>query len=69
MPNTGPPLDDAAVVSSVLLTGEAAGLCEVASSGCITVGREGEQLAPMGELYALGVGSSPTTARASPTPA
>ena len=23
--------------------------------GCITVGREGEQLAPMGELYALGV--------------
>ncbi len=55
MPNTRPPLDDAAVVSSVLATGAAAGLCEVVSSGCITVGREGSRLAPMGELYALGV--------------
>ncbi len=55
MPNTRPALDDAAVVSSVLATGAAAGLCEVVSSGCITVGRAGEQLAPMGELYALGV--------------
>ena len=55
MPNTRPALDDAAVVSSVLATGRAAGLCEVVSSGCITVGREGQQLAPMGELYALGV--------------
>ena len=55
MPNTRPPLDDAAVVSSVLATGAAVGLCEVVSSGCITVGREGRQLAPMGELYALGV--------------
>jgi dihydroorotase len=55
MPNTRPALDDAAVVSSVLATGAAAGLCEVVSSGCITVARAGEQLAPMGELYALGV--------------
>jgi dihydroorotase len=55
MPNTRPALDDAAVVSSVLATGKAAGLCEVVSSGCITVARAGEQLAPMGELYALGV--------------
>jgi dihydroorotase len=55
MPNTRPALDDAAVVSSVLVTGKAVGLCEVVSSGCITVGRAGEQLAPMGELYALGV--------------
>ena len=55
MPNTRPPLDDAAVVSSVLATAEAVGLCEVASSGCITKGRLGEQLAPMGELHALGV--------------
>jgi dihydroorotase len=55
MPNARPALDDAAVVSSVLATGKAVGLCEVVSSGCITVGRAGEQLAPMGELYALGV--------------
>ena len=55
MPNTRPALDDAAVVSSVLALGKDAGLCEVVSSGCITVARAGEQLAPMGELYALGV--------------
>jgi dihydroorotase len=55
MPNTRPPLDDAAVVSSVLAKAASVGLCEVVSSGCITVGREGKQLAPMGELHALGV--------------
>jgi dihydroorotase len=55
MPNTRPALDDAAVVSSVLALGREAGLCDVVSSGCITVARAGEQLAPMGELYALGV--------------
>ena len=44
MPNTRPALDDAAVVSSVLATGKAAGLCEVVSSGCITVGRAGQQI-------------------------
>jgi dihydroorotase len=54
MPNTRPPLDDAAVVASVLAAGRAAP-CDVASSGCITKGRRGEELAPMGELYALGV--------------
>jgi dihydroorotase len=55
MPNTRPPLDAASVVASVLRTGEAEGLCQVASSGCITMGREGRELAPMGEMYALGV--------------
>src|SRR5262249_36244419 len=55
MPNTRPALDDAAVVSLVLALGKQAGLCDVVSSGCITVARAGEQLAPMGELYALGV--------------
>jgi dihydroorotase len=54
MPNTRPPLDDAAVVASVLASGRAAP-CDVASSGCITKGRRGEELAPMGELHALGV--------------
>jgi dihydroorotase len=54
MPNTEPPLDDAAVVASVLAAGRAA-TCEVASSGCITKGRRGDELAPMGEMHALGV--------------
>jgi dihydroorotase len=54
MPNTEPPLDDAAVVASVLASGRDAA-CEVLSSACITKGRRGEELAPMGELHALGV--------------
>ncbi len=54
MPNTTPPLDDAAVVAAVLARGAAAA-CEVLSSGCITRGREGREMAPLGELYGLGV--------------
>jgi dihydroorotase len=54
MPNTQPPLDDASTVGAVLATGRDA-ICDVASSGCITKGRRGEELAPMGELHALGV--------------
>jgi dihydroorotase len=54
MPNTEPPLDDAAVVGSVLAAG-ARSSCDVVSSGCITKGRRGSELAPMGELYARGV--------------
>jgi dihydroorotase len=54
MPNTEPPQDDPAVVSSVLAKG-ARSLCDVHAAGAITVGRAGEALAPMGELYALGV--------------
>jgi dihydroorotase len=54
MPNTEPPFDDAAVVASVLAAGREA-TCEVVSSGCISKGRRGEELAPMGEMHALGV--------------
>lgn len=54
MPNTEPTVDNAAVVSQVLNLGKR-GLCEVFTAGAITVGREGEQLAPMGEMAALGV--------------
>jgi dihydroorotase len=54
MPNTEPPLDDAAVVQSVLERGRDAA-CAVHVAGCITKARRGEELAPMGELYDLGV--------------
>lgn len=54
MPNTTPPLDDPTVVAAVLAAGTRAA-CEVVSSGTITRGRAGEELAPMGELHALGV--------------
>ena len=54
MPNTRPPLDDAAVVASVLAAGRVAA-CEVVAAGSVTKGRGGKELAPMGELHALGV--------------
>lgn len=54
MPNTTPTIDCAAVVELVTHLGKEA-LCDVAVAGAITVGRVGEQLAPMGEMAALGV--------------
>jgi dihydroorotase len=54
MPNTEPAIDSASVVREVLDLGKAA-LCDVHIAGAITVGREGEQLAPMAEMAALGV--------------
>ena len=54
MPNTNPPIDTAAVVEQVHRAGRAAP-CHVMSSGCITKGRAGEELAPLGELHGLGV--------------
>ena len=47
MPNTNPPIDTAAVVEQVLRAGRVAP-CQVVSSGCITKGRAGEELAPLG---------------------
>ncbi len=55
MPNTEPPHDSLAVVQMVRRLGQEAGLCDVHPSGCITMGRAGEQLAPLGELAAAGV--------------
>ena len=54
MPNTNPAIDSAAVVRQVLDLGRKAA-CEVFTAGAITVGRAGEQLAPMAEMAALGV--------------
>jgi dihydroorotase len=55
MPNTTPAIDCAAVVEQVLRMGRSTGLCEVLVAGAITVGRAGEQLAPMAEMAELGV--------------
>jgi len=54
MPNTIPAIDSAAVVREVLELGRTAP-CDVYSSGAITVGRNGEHLAPLAEMAALGV--------------
>lgn len=54
MPNTTPPIDSASAVRDVLALGESAA-CQVAVAGAITLGRRGEQLAPLGEMAELGV--------------
>lgn len=55
MPNTEPAQDSLSTIEFVRRQGRAAGLCEVAPAGCITMGRAGETLAPLGELAAAGV--------------
>lgn len=55
MPNTEPSQDSRIVVEFVRSQGERAGLCEVIPSGCITVGRAGQALAPYSELRDAGV--------------
>jgi len=54
MPNTNPPLDSADAVRNVFELAYTA-TAEVAVAGAITVGREGNHLAPMAEMAALGV--------------
>jgi len=54
MPNTTPAIDSASVVRDVQELGRTA-LCDIEVAGAITVGRAGEQLAPMAEMAALGV--------------
>ncbi|MGH8998406.1 MAG: amidohydrolase family protein, partial [Acidimicrobiia bacterium] len=54
MPNTDPPIDSAAVVGHILRAARGAS-CAVFPSGCISRGRDGAELAPLGELYDLGV--------------
>ena len=55
MPNTEPSQDSRIVVDFVRAQGVRAGLCEVLPSGCITVGRAGQALAPYSELRDAGV--------------
>lgn len=55
MPNTNPAHDSVTVIEFVLEQGRKAGLLDVFPSGCITMGRQGEALAPLAELSAAGV--------------
>jgi dihydroorotase len=54
MPNTEPAVDDVTTARYVLERGRDAP-CAVHTAAAITVGRAGERLAPMGELYDVGV--------------
>ncbi len=55
MPNTNPAIDSVGIVRQVRELGERAALVDVHVAGAITVGRKGEQLAPMAEMAAAGV--------------
>lgn len=55
MPNTEPAQDSLATIEFVRAQGRRAALCDVVPAGCITLGRAGEHLAPLGELAAAGV--------------
>ena len=51
MPNTQPPLDNPAVIEGVYRKARKLGLADLFPVGCITRGREGEELAEMGLMY------------------
>lgn len=55
MPNTDPPLDDPKLVADVAERGAEIGLVEVGVAAAVTMGRAGEELAPLDELYEAGV--------------
>jgi len=56
MPNTTPPIDDAAMVEAALAAAAACGSpVRLLPFGSATAGRAGERLAPLGELAAAGV--------------
>jgi dihydroorotase len=55
MPNTEPPLDNKNTVEFVKATAAAEGVIRVLPIGCISRGREGQELADMGALVKAGV--------------
>lgn len=54
MPNTNPPIDNAALVEYVLNRGKRSGLINVMTTACITKGLGGAELTEMAELKASG---------------
>jgi dihydroorotase len=55
MPNTDPPIDSGHLARFVVDRGRRVGLVDVHPAGCITVGRAGQKLAHLDELWAAGV--------------
>ena len=55
MPNTEPPIDNAAVSDFIQRRSRSEGLVRVFPIGCVTKGRKGKELAEMEELAAAGV--------------
>lgn len=55
MPNTSPAVDSGDLARYVAEQGRRAGLVDVVSAGCLTIGRRGERMAPIDELWDAGV--------------
>lgn len=55
MPNTSPAVDSGHVARFVIQRGRVAGLVDVATAGCLSLGRAGEKLAHLDELWDAGV--------------
>ena len=54
MPNTNPPIDNAALVEYIINRGNKTGLANVMTTGCITKGLKGDELTEMAELKESG---------------
>lgn len=54
MPNTNPPIDNAAIIEYIYSKAKSAGKVNVYPIGCISKGQKGEELAPIGELKFAG---------------
>lgn len=54
MPNTNPPIDNAAIVEYIHSKAKSAGKVNVYPIGCISKGQKGEELSPIGELKFAG---------------
>jgi len=55
MPNTNPPLDSQTTIDYVKTTAAKEGVVRVLPIGCISMGRKGQELAPMDEMASAGV--------------
>lgn len=55
MPNTDPPVDTGGMVQNVRDLAEARACISILTAGCLTVGREGQSLAAIGEMAERGV--------------
>ncbi len=54
MPNTAPPIDSALLISESIAKASSAGLVRLKPAGCITIGREGRDIADLGAMAAAG---------------
>ena len=54
MPNTTPAIDTSESITKTIDTANALGLCRVLPTGCATLGRKGETIAPIEEMVSAG---------------